>query len=445
MRFYGRQEEIKALQHFLKVVEQSHSSQLVNVLGRRRVGKTTLIAKAFEKSALPVFSFVAQERSEEATATAWLDEVVQTYRPEFVPTCKGIDEVISFAMTLSKDKPCIFIIDECQELDKVAPGFWSRLQTVWDRKKDSSQMLLVMSGSIISAMEQIFGDHSQPMYGRSSCRIEVMPFTPSIIKEIMNDEAGAFKPIDLLTVYAMTGGVAAYVELLSKQKALSASKAIRFLFSIEGGWLRAEGNVYLANEFQRKFSVYKEILHAIASGDTKWNEIQDRIPENISSYLKRLDQFRLIDRQFPILEEVSARRARYRIADPYLRFWLTFVDTIRMTDLAAYHHWDKLVQLCEDGLPQFLGKSLERWFIESTLEKGQYTPVGGWWDNKGQHEIDLVAIDETNKEIIFGEAKLNPEKYDEKKLEQSAQAFLQQHKKYAAYSQKLTGLFPKDM
>ena len=130
MRFYGRQEEIKALQHFLKVVEQSHSSQLVNVLGRRRVGKTTLIAKAFEKSALPVFSFVAQERSEEATATAWLDEVVQTYRPEFVPTCKGIDEVISFAMTLSKDKPCIFIIDECQELDKVAPGFWSRLQTV---------------------------------------------------------------------------------------------------------------------------------------------------------------------------------------------------------------------------------------------------------------------------------------------------------------------------
>ena len=180
-------------------------------------------------------------------------------------------------------------------------------------------MLLVMSGSIISAMEQIFGDHSQPMYGRSSCRIEVMPFSPSVLKQIMLEEVGKFDPKDLLTVYAITGGVAAYVELLSKQQALLASKAIRFLFSIEGGWLRAEGNVYLVNEFQRKFSVYKDILHAIASGDTKWNKIQDCIPENISSYLRRLEEFRLIDRQYPILDEASPRKSRYRIADPYLK------------------------------------------------------------------------------------------------------------------------------
>ena len=58
MRFYGREEEIKALQHFLKIVISSHSSQLVNVLGRRRVGKTTLIAKAFENCSHPAFSFV---------------------------------------------------------------------------------------------------------------------------------------------------------------------------------------------------------------------------------------------------------------------------------------------------------------------------------------------------------------------------------------------------
>lgn len=445
MRFYGREEEIKALQHFLEIVISSHSSQLVNVLGRRRVGKTTLIAKAFENCSHPVLSFVIQERSEEATAAAWLDALIQTYKPEFIPNCKSIVDVLSFAMTLSKEKPCIFIIDECQELNKVSPGFWSQLQAIWDRKKDTSQMLLVMSGSIISAMEQIFGDHSQPMYGRSSCRIEVMPFTPSVLKQIMLEEVGKFDPKDLLTVYAITGGVAAYVELLSKQQALSASKAIRFLFSIEGGWLRAEGNVYLANEFQRKFSVYKDILHAIASGDTKWNKIQDRIPENISSYLRRLEEFRLIDRQYPILDEASPRKSRYRIADPYLRFWLTFVDTIRMTDLAAYHHWDKLVELCEEGLPSFLGKTLERWFISSYLESGQWSPVGSWWDNKGLHEIDLIAVDETNKQIVFGEAKLNPEKYDKKKLEQSSQAFLSQHKKYADYSKKLVGLFPENM
>lgn len=178
----GREEEIKALQHFLEIVISSHCSQLVNVLwgGGRRVGKTTLIAKAFENCSHPVFSFVIQERSEEATA--WLDALIQTYKPEFIPNCKSTVDALSFAMTLSKEKPCIFIIDECQELNKVSPGFWSQLQAIWDRKKDTSQMLLVMSGSIISAMEQIFGDHSQPMYGRSSCRIKVMPFTASSVK-----------------------------------------------------------------------------------------------------------------------------------------------------------------------------------------------------------------------------------------------------------------------
>ena len=107
MRFYGRIEEINALKHFFEIVRTSHTSQLVNVLGRRRVGKTTLIAKAFENCTSPVFSFVVQERSEETTAAAWLDAIIQTYHPEFIPNCKTIDEVLSFAMTLSKEKPCV--------------------------------------------------------------------------------------------------------------------------------------------------------------------------------------------------------------------------------------------------------------------------------------------------------------------------------------------------
>lgn len=445
MRFYGRQEEIAALNHFLESVQKNRRSVLVNVLGRRRVGKTTLISKAFENCSLPVLSFMVQDRSEDITVKAWLEEIQRTLNPEFIPNCQSIAEVISFVMTLSKEKPCVFIIDECQTLSRIVSGFWSALQEVWDRKKDSSQILLVMSGSIISAMEEIFGDRSQPMYGRASGRIDVSPFTPSVIRQIMEDEYPNFEAIDLLTIYALTGGVAAYVELLATQKALTASRAIRFLFSVEGGWLRAEGNVYLANEFQKKSAVYKDILHAIASGDTKWNEIQNQIPENINSYLRRLEEFRLIEKYFPVLEERSARQARYRIADPYLRFWLTFVDTVRMNDLAAYHHWDKLIQLCEKGLHQFLGKTLERWYQSIYLEQGQYSPVGSWWDKKGEHEIDLVAIDEVNQNIVFGEAKLNPEKYNEEKLKESARLFLVNHKRYINYSQIYLGLFPNKM
>ena len=59
MRFYGRQNELAALHRALTIV-RTQSSQLISVLGRRRVGKTTLIAKAFENADIPVFSFFVQ-------------------------------------------------------------------------------------------------------------------------------------------------------------------------------------------------------------------------------------------------------------------------------------------------------------------------------------------------------------------------------------------------
>ena len=72
MRFYGRQNELAALHRALTIV-RTQSSQLISVLGRRRVGKTTLIAKAFENADIPVFSFFVQDWREEVTAKAWLD------------------------------------------------------------------------------------------------------------------------------------------------------------------------------------------------------------------------------------------------------------------------------------------------------------------------------------------------------------------------------------
>ena len=57
MRFYGRSEELATLRGYLEIVRKKAVSQMVSVVGRRRVGKTTLILKAFEeeKKAIPVF------------------------------------------------------------------------------------------------------------------------------------------------------------------------------------------------------------------------------------------------------------------------------------------------------------------------------------------------------------------------------------------------------
>lgn len=79
MRFCGRKEGISALSSFWKTVRRQNVSQMVCVIGRRRVGKTTLVLKAFENEAVPfLYLFVSQRVSESDLVQAWLNEVCRS-------------------------------------------------------------------------------------------------------------------------------------------------------------------------------------------------------------------------------------------------------------------------------------------------------------------------------------------------------------------------------
>ena len=79
MRFCGRKEGISALSSFWKTVRRQNVSQMVSVIGRRRVGKTTLVLKAFENEAVPfLYLFVSQRVSEYDLVQAWLNEVCRS-------------------------------------------------------------------------------------------------------------------------------------------------------------------------------------------------------------------------------------------------------------------------------------------------------------------------------------------------------------------------------
>ena len=64
MRFYAREEEIGLLQDCWDTVKTNKVAQMLTVVGRRRVGKTTLILKAFERiqETTPVFYFLSKEK-----------------------------------------------------------------------------------------------------------------------------------------------------------------------------------------------------------------------------------------------------------------------------------------------------------------------------------------------------------------------------------------------
>ena len=71
--------------------------------------------------------------------------------------------------------------------------------------------------------------------------------------------------------------------------------------------------------------------------------------------------------------------------------------------------------------------------------------MGGWWDRKGENEIDLICENELNETIDFYEVKVDASRYDQAALEAKVSAFLQKHPEKGSWKRKLALLTLKDM
>ena len=449
MRFYGREEEIALLQDCWTVVQTNQVAQMVTVMGRPRVGKTTLILKAFAElqKEVPVFYFFAHQHvTQKALVSTWLAEIGAVYRTDVPPAIETVGGLLKYLMSLAKVKPCVCIFDECQAFERIDPNIWSQIQKVWDLNKNQTPMLLVMSGTE-RGMKAIFYDYQQPLYGRPSYQLLVKAFTPQVVKAIVYAEYPQATAMDVLAVYSITGGVATYIEILAEAQALSVNAAMAFICSARGMWLRAEGEIYLANAFPSEAVTYHEILGALAQGKDRWRYLLESVEtaSQLSPYLNRLERFGMIEKLQPIFEGGLRKNSKYRIVDQYLLFWLSLIAPLAPKSMAEAGNWSGLLRYMKERFPQFLGRSLERWFIEAYRHAHQWEVVDGWWDKQGSNEIDLVAVDTSKKIIEFAEVKLNPQKYDDRRLHMKAAAFLEKHSKFKSYDITIRGLSPEDI
>ena len=424
-------------------------AQMVTVMGRPRVGKTTLILKAFDglQKEVPVFYFFAHKHvTQKALVSTWLAEICAVYRTDVPSAIETVGGLLKYLMSLAKVKPCVCIFDECQAFERIDPNIWSQIQKVWDLNKNQTPMLLVMSGTE-RGMKAIFYDYQQPLYGRPSYQLLVKAFTPQVVKAIVYAEYPQATAMDVLAVYSITGGVATYIEILAEAQALSVNAAMAFICSARGMWLRAEGEIYLANAFPSEAVTYHEILGALAQGKDRWRYLLESVEtaSQLSPYLNRLERFGIIEKLQPIFEGGLRKNAKYRIVDQYLLFWLSFIAPLAPKSMAESGNWSGLLRYMKERFPQFLGRSLERWFIEAYRHAHQWEVVDGWWDKQGSNEIDLVAVDTSKKIIEFAEVKLNPQKYDDRRLHMKAAAFLEKHSKFKSYDITIRGLSPEDI
>lgn len=143
MRFYDRTQELETLREI--EAASAESAQMTMMVGRRRVGKTTLLRNAFTTT--PVLYFFIGRKNEILLCEEFVEEM-ENKLGEVFGHFASFSQLFKVLMQLSERKNFTLIIDEFQEFKNINPSLFSDMQNIWDANKEKSRMNLVICGSI---------------------------------------------------------------------------------------------------------------------------------------------------------------------------------------------------------------------------------------------------------------------------------------------------------
>jgi len=402
--FIGRAEELKSLVKLYGV----EGFQMAVLYGRRRVGKTSLMAE-FCKDKKHIF-YVAIEQNDKAALRSFSEKIFDQF-PEasaYADTFGSWELAFRYIAERARTERVILAIDEYPYLASGNPAISSILQRSIDTEMQDSQLFLMLCGSSMSFMENQVLGYKSPLYGRRSAqyRIEAFDYLDS----------AAFFPAwsdeDRLIAYGVTGGIPQYLSFLARQESID--EAILSNFFDPTGPLYEEPSSLLKQEL-REPALYNSIVAAIATGASRQNEIATRVGEETNKcakYLKVLADLRIVRKEFPYGEK-TAKKAVYTVEDTLFRFWYRFVQG-NVSNIEAGMGGDAYRRRVRPGLSAYMGKVFEEVCQQYVMRahRAKKLPlwidgIGRWWGNnpalRKEEEIDLVATGDDA--ALFGECK----------------------------------------
>jgi hypothetical protein len=385
------------------------------ITGRRRIGKTSLALRATRGEYPTVYLFVS--RKNEAALCEEFAGLISATLSCYVPSeIKSFKSLFQMLMELAKTHKFNLIIDEFQEFFNINPSVFSDMQNIWDTYRDDTHVNLLLMGSVYSMMHKIFESYHEPLFGRADAMIRLSGLGTETMKEIIHDYRPDYTNDELLALYAITGGVPKYIELLCDDTDLSINGMLDYVVRENSPFIN-EGRNLLIEEFGKDYGLYFSVLSCIASGTNTQGAIEAALGGvTVSGHLKRLiEDYSLIKRVRPIMAKPRSQNVQYEITDNLLRFWFNYFD--RNQTLIELNNFEHLRHIVHSDYQTFSGLTLEKWFRLKMAESHQYADIGSWWERKKgkeANEIDIVAISVDGKTALVAEVKRQQRNYDHK-------------------------------
>ncbi|NEW40082.1 ATP-binding protein [Nocardia cyriacigeorgica] len=403
MKFAGRSADLDLLAGQLAVVTEGAGAtrgRAVIVTGRRRVGKSRLLQEFCDRVDVPYLVFQATRgRNPVAEREDFVGTIAHSALggAELVDGLRANDwnqALRALSIALPEDVPSIAVLDEVPWLVEQDGEFEGALQAVWDRQLSAKPVLLVLVGSDISVMEAL-QSRDRPFFGRAT-KMAVEPLNLADVQTMTGLDAAA-----AMDAHLITGGFPEIVQ--SWRPGMTRIDFLQAATSNPLSPLLVAGELSLLGEFPES-TRSRAVLEAVGSGERTFATIAAQaggdgaLPSGtLTPLLSMLQAKRIVAADLPLSTKSDTRNKRYRIADPYLRFWLAFLQ--RGIPLIERGRGDLALNRIERSWTTWRGRAVEPLIRASLLrllpdDRWPTTEsIGGWWNRQNNPEIDLIGAD----------------------------------------------------
>lgn len=360
--------------------------------GRRRTGKSWLLREFAHGKEADILVCDSRAERDQLASFAGVLEGSLGVRPE-LPDVRSFFDLILRPRGPGRR---LVVIDEFPLLLDVSRRADSALAAALEEREPGVK--LVLCGSHVSTMTTLLAERA-PLHGRAI----PLPLAP-----LRFDQARAFlpelRPDDLVARYAIAGGMPLYLRRLGRTGSLRTVLCDEVFDPL--GPLFDEGREVLTMELTST-AIHFSLLAALSTAPSlEWAELVERSrveASTASRYIRILEDLHLVRSANPVFAPTDARRRRYRIADPFIRFWFRFVFPFQ-ADLAAGlpagAHYDRNVApfLADHIAPVF--EDICRDWVRAHYSDAVDT-VRAWWGlarhdlrrakERSSEEIDIVG------------------------------------------------------
>jgi AAA+ ATPase superfamily predicted ATPase len=323
--FIGREAEMNRLKGLL----EKRSASLLVVRGRRRIGKSRLLAE-FGKGMRSLF-FTGTPPSRKTTAKLQRKEFVLQLARAGIPGINP-DDWGNMFWNLSKHTEqgrVLIVFDEISWMGSKDSEFLGKLKNCWDMYfSKNPELILILCGSISSWIEENILS-STGFVGRITIDLVLEELPLNVCNAFWQPKEKMVSSYEKFKLLSITGGIPLYLEQIRPN--LPAEQNIRDLCFTKGGLLVREFEEIFSDIFSKNTASHKEIIECLADGPKELIEICNELEKSRGGrYSKHLDELvkaGFVQRDFAwhLKDGKESKSSRFRLSDNYIRFYLKYI------------------------------------------------------------------------------------------------------------------------